>query len=998
MNNVLRSSFCLQRRLIFLHSFFASLNMILYASLCLREIKRSESTCTELCESPMFLLVLSLENTFVKLILASLKHVVFVWAEPQILNQTIMSQSKPRNTKLVDADAHKKALQHVKTRRAHWSVPKITAFCNTCKNLPELIDFNIKIEDAYQNFWKNDMRTVVQFAKRFIDLLKWITTDDHRQVIVLNFAYYDFALIQKIYTRFYHIESIVKRMQIAMSVIEIFQITPTLSSLNDAQRDHLNKIQQGILRTWMAFWSDDSSIKFFNISSISVSKLNTLCFADSNASDVIDDIDDLLIEQKDDDNDEMENEFDDNTSIFTIDEDENEDMMKEKDIEEPLSINSYLASQDRSGIPIIRTINIGDELNDINKQLVFISDIIAWLKQQIVRIKPKLQNKYKLTANDEDTFNAIIVCLRKLLLDSASITSLCVSTPNEAKVEPQANTSSYLRMIIDIVKDLTDECCSSNKLNCIMLFKSILADVAANKLTHHLVGQLLEVFVDRISNRQYKMDGQRRSKNSDKEEYIAPKYIFDVGVLNCEYFVDHGEDIACAYSDYLGECVTQITAILNKRRFRILYVLSSSSSARGDLMIACDINEVIHDSELELNTVISIVSNEMIETVRDGFYRLNIRFYPMYECCRHRMRGSTDSDFFYHRGVSLRDQINKIIKKKKKHNTLMKSVLCLAMSKQPTDEAVLKRFRLLNALKDILIKVHGDRARYEIFGSMATKLDHIDSDLDISIHLPSDHELYFDSSDELSMESKQHRIQRILKPIYCEIIKVPKTRNGYSFNVVFLEHATVPIVKLVDENNGLQSDISVCLTQSVIKTKLVKKYVAIDWRVKPLVLSIKHWVKSRKLNNTHRGDLNSFGFTLMIIHYLQSLHPPILPVLGVKSREPDWVQPDKFVGFGTKNSKNIGELFSGFFTYFDNKFKPQIHAISITNHPQNDKMNGFLNKNVCHLQNNHNNILIVLDPLDDTDNIGRRVTEVTWNNMKKELKLAAQITTHKKKP
>eukprot|EP01084_Bolivina_argentea_P179839 310737_1 len=128
----------------------------------------------------------------------------------------------------------------------------------------------------------------------------------------------------------------------------------------------------------------------------------------------------------------MENEFDDNTSIFTIDEDENEDMMKEKDIEEPLSINSYLASQDRSGIPIIRTINIGDELNDINKQLVFISDIIAWLKQQIVRIKPKLQNKYKLTANDEDTFNAIIVCLRKLLLDSASITSLCVSTPNEA--------------------------------------------------------------------------------------------------------------------------------------------------------------------------------------------------------------------------------------------------------------------------------------------------------------------------------------------------------------------------------------------------------------------------------------------------------------------------------------------------------------------------------------------------------------------------------------
>ena len=63
-----------------------------------------------------------------------------------------------------------------------------------------------QMNECSQNFWKNDMRDPVDFAKRFIDLLKWITADDHRQVIVLNFAYYDFALIQKIYTRFYHIE------------------------------------------------------------------------------------------------------------------------------------------------------------------------------------------------------------------------------------------------------------------------------------------------------------------------------------------------------------------------------------------------------------------------------------------------------------------------------------------------------------------------------------------------------------------------------------------------------------------------------------------------------------------------------------------------------------------------------------------------------------------------------------------------------------------------
>ena len=56
-----------------------------------------------------------------------------------------MSRTTPKVTK-ADADAHKKALQHVMTQRPHWSTPKITAFCKTCKNVPELIDFNIKIE------------------------------------------------------------------------------------------------------------------------------------------------------------------------------------------------------------------------------------------------------------------------------------------------------------------------------------------------------------------------------------------------------------------------------------------------------------------------------------------------------------------------------------------------------------------------------------------------------------------------------------------------------------------------------------------------------------------------------------------------------------------------------------------------------------------------------------------------------------------------------------
>eukprot|EP00485_Elphidium_margaritaceum_P018762 CAMPEP_0202731330 /NCGR_PEP_ID=MMETSP1385-20130828/187096_1 /ASSEMBLY_ACC=CAM_ASM_000861 /TAXON_ID=933848 /ORGANISM="Elphidium margaritaceum" /LENGTH=478 /DNA_ID=CAMNT_0049397625 /DNA_START=28 /DNA_END=1461 /DNA_ORIENTATION=+ len=471
--------------------------------------------------------------------------------------------------------------------------------------MPELIDFNIKIEDAYQNFWKNDMRTVVRFAKRFIELLKWITTEEHRQLIVLNFAYYDFALIQKIYTRFYHTESIVKRMQIAMAVIEIFQITPTLSSLNDAQCIHLHKIQSGIYRTWMAFWSDEQSIKFFNISSADLSAAAlAVCSPHGSATAhdvVVDTIDDLLLESKeenatDDHNNEPDLPDNDTNSIFTIDEnychdsnhnhhhhrssskeeaeaaDDDDDDDDEDIADQPLKVDSFVPSNERSGTPMIRTINIADELHDINKQLTFIGDIIAWLKQQIARIKPKLSQSTPLKSIDAHTFNAIIVCLRRLLLDASAICSICVSTMDDdddggddarkkevshAQAQHQ-NVSSYLRLIIEIARDLTDECCryECHKIECFQLFKSVLADVAAHALTHRTVQRLLEVFLDRISTHQYRLDvlcrhpptsasssstaaAEDRDRENRKAQIMNGKYIFHVRVLNCDYFIDH---------------------------------------------------------------------------------------------------------------------------------------------------------------------------------------------------------------------------------------------------------------------------------------------------------------------------------------------------------------------------------------------------------------------------------------------------------------------------
>ncbi len=97
--------------------------------------------------------------------------------------------------------------------------------------------------------------------------------------------------------------------------------------------------------------------------------------------------------------------------------------------------------------------------------------------------------------------------------------------------------------------------------------------------------------------------------------------------------------------------------------------------------------------------------------------------------------------------------LNKIIKEKTKYNNS-------ALTKQPTDNVIFKRFRLLKKLQDI-------------FGSMATKLDHIESDLDISIYLPVNNVLSLDNYFTINnlVEVKQHRTQRILEPIKLKYLK-----------------------------------------------------------------------------------------------------------------------------------------------------------------------------------------------------------------------------------
>ena len=71
--------------------------------------------------------------------------------------------------------------------------------------------------------------------------------------------------------------------------------------------------------------------------------------------------------------------------------------------------------------------------------------------------------------------------------------------------------------------------------------------------------------------------------------------------------------------------------------------------------------------------------------------------------------------------------------------------------------------------------------------------------------------------------------------------------------VVCVPHAKVPIVKFWDPELQLACDMNVNNTLALENTRMIKTYVEIDERVRPLAMIVKQWTKRRILNDAGRS-------------------------------------------------------------------------------------------------------------------------------------------------
>lgn len=142
---------------------------------------------------------------------------------------------------------------------------------------------------------------------------------------------------------------------------------------------------------------------------------------------------------------------------------------------------------------------------------------------------------------------------------------------------------------------------------------------------------------------------------------------------------------------------------------------------------------------------------------------------------------------------------------------------------------------------------------------------------------------------------------------------------------------------------GIQCDINFSAQLALHNTQLLRCYSQSDPRVKIMVLFVKHWAQLRGINTPYRGTLSSYGYVLMVLHYLVNVVKPFVCVnLQECHKEPPthlspaeieartncqgrdvrfWRNETEIKSLADRNLLNhnqetVGHLLRGFFEYY----------------------------------------------------------------------------------
>ncbi|KAI7695263.1 hypothetical protein SSS_08792 [Sarcoptes scabiei] len=161
-----------------------------------------------------------------------------------------------------------------------------------------------------------------------------------------------------------------------------------------------------------------------------------------------------------------------------------------------------------------------------------------------------------------------------------------------------------------------------------------------------------------------------------------------------------------------------------------------------------------------------------------------------------------------------------------------------------------------------------------------------------------------------------------------------------------------------------------------------------DWRFPQLAMIMKQWARENRINSAVDKGISPYSWTLMVIHYLQVIEPPVLPCLqkiapqrydyGLTIEEDIARWRQSSIQWHSKNNSTLKQLLKGLFRYYGYVFDFDQHIISVregkilnriyrqaSTHRSNQNLNGgVLSEDVNH---QWNALMCVEEPFNKTN-------------------------------
>lgn len=205
--------------------------------------------------------------------------------------------------------------------------------------------------------------------------------------------------------------------------------------------------------------------------------------------------------------------------------------------------------------------------------------------------------------------------------------------------------------------------------------------------------------------------------------------------------------------------------------------------------------------------------------------------------------------------------------------------------------------------------------------------------------------------------------------------------------------ARVPIIKYSNKLTGIDADLCMDVT-GLRMSEILYTYCLLDKRVAPLVMAVRRWASLAKVTHEAFGFsgsgpfISNFGLSLLVIFYLQSISPPLIPPAAKLFRTDtafghleNAIHPDSLPA--SSNRQSLAELFHGLMRFLSNidVFSSSLCVLS-----------GQLHERDSHSSDEQP--LFIHNPLDTTLNVCKNVSLSKLLHLTREAGRCCSLLNH----